>query len=260
MGHLHRRAAKSHTVEVSKFGYSGPVGPLLWPTLAKENSACEKGDHQSPINIDSNIKRATSPPKINIAKIDHAEFENLGTTVEVIANGTTEFGNKTFNLQQFHFHSPSEHRINEEYFPLEMHMVHQSTDGNFVVLGLLFDVSDLSTPLLSELANEISKISTPGSVTETGPLDMAAIIKHLETTPLRQYSGSLTTPPCKEGITFLIAEQALPINPASFNSMKKVLKFNSRYTQGSPGEPNLIEQALKSGEGEGVVVNAPVST
>jgi carbonic anhydrase len=75
---------------------------------------------------DSSIKRATTSPKINIAKIEKAEFENLGTTVEVIANGTTEFGNKTFNLKQFHFHSPSEHRINEEYFPLEMHMVHQA--------------------------------------------------------------------------------------------------------------------------------------
>lgn len=76
---------------------------------------------------DSTIEKATSPPKIHIAKIEHAKFENLGTTVEVIANGTTEFGNKTFNLKQFHFHSPSEHRINEEHFPLEMHMVHQFT-------------------------------------------------------------------------------------------------------------------------------------
>ncbi|TID14418.1 alpha carbonic anhydrase [Venturia nashicola] len=257
MGHLHRRAAKSNTVEVSNFGYSGSVGPLLWQTLAEENSACEKGENQSPINIDSAIKRATSPPKIHIAKIDHAEFENLGTTVEVIANGTTDFGNKTFSLKQFHFHSPSEHRINEEYFPLEMHMVHQSNDGSFVVLGLLFDVSELSTPLVSELAKEVRKISEPGSITETGPLDMAAIIKHLETTALRQYSGSLTTPPCKEGITFLIAEQPLPIDPLSFNSMKKVLKFNSRFTQGSLGEPNLIEKALKGSEG--IIVNAPAS-
>jgi Eukaryotic-type carbonic anhydrase len=81
---------------------------------------------------------------------------------------------------------------------------------------------------------------------------MAAITKHLETTPLRQYSGSLTTPPCKEGITFLIAEQPLPINPASFNAMKKVLKFNSRFTQGTLGEPNLIEKALK-GDQEGII-------
>jgi carbonic anhydrase len=86
------------------------------------------------IQPDSTIKRATTQPKINIPKIEKAEFENLGTTVEVIANGSTEFANTTFNLKQFHFHSPSEHRINDEYFPLEMHMVHQSA-GKFGLLG-----------------------------------------------------------------------------------------------------------------------------
>jgi hypothetical protein len=109
--------------------------------------------------------------------------------------------------------------------------------------------------LISDLAKEVNKISTPGSLTETGPLDMAAITKHLETTPLRQYSGSLTTPPCKEGITFLVAEQPLPVNAASFNAMKKVLKFNSRFTQGALGEPNLIEKAF-TGE-QGGIIGAP---
>jgi len=158
MGHLHHRAFDNNTVEVSKFGYTGGIGPLLWQTLATANALCEKGESQSPINIgkqqlnlyvgfsasvcvnlkqtdyirtniidtDSSIKRAVTRPKVNFAKIKTANFENLGTTVEVIANGTTQFGNKTFNLKQFHFHSPSEHRIDEEYFPLEMHMVHQA--------------------------------------------------------------------------------------------------------------------------------------
>ncbi|QDS77878.1 hypothetical protein FKW77_000379 [Venturia effusa] len=220
MGHLHRHAANQKTAEVSKFGYSGAVGPLLWQTLTEENSACEKGENRSPINIDSSIQKAICAPKIHIPQIERAEFENLGTTIEVIVNGTTEFANKTFSLKQFHFHSPSEHCIDEEFFPLEMHMVHQFADGNFIVLGLLFDVSQLSTPLIDDLAKKVSKISEPGSITAAGPLDMAAIIKHFETTPLRQYSGSLTTPPCREGITFLIAEQPLPINPSSFNSIR----------------------------------------
>jgi carbonic anhydrase len=63
---------------------------------------------------------------MQINNIDSCDFENLGSTVEVIAGGITEFANKHYNLKQFHFHSPSEHRINEEYFPLEMHMVHEA--------------------------------------------------------------------------------------------------------------------------------------
>jgi hypothetical protein len=111
-------------------------------------------------------------------------------------------------------------------------------------------MSERSTDLISYLAREVKKISIPGSLTIIGPLDMAAITRHLETTPLRQYSGSLTTPPCKEGITFLVAEQPLPINTAAFNAMKKVLKFNSRFTQGALGEPSLIEKAFKQNRRE----------
>jgi carbonic anhydrase len=110
-------------------------------------------------------------------------------------------------------------------------------------------VSNKNTPLLENLSKSVSKISTPGTITETEQLNLDAIVSHLERTPLRQYSGSLTTPPCKEGITFLVAEQPLPVNPASFNAMKKVLKFNSRFTQGDLGEGNLIEKAAKSVSG-----------
>jgi len=78
------------------------------------------------IYTDASIKTATEKPKFNIDSVNSFEFENLGTTVEVIANGTTTFANKTLNLKQFHFHSPSDHRIDEEYFPLEMHMVHEA--------------------------------------------------------------------------------------------------------------------------------------
>jgi len=83
-------------------------------------------------------------------------------------------------------------------------------------------------------------------ISEIGPLDLSQITWHLESTPLREYSGSLTTPPCKEGVGFLIAEIPLPVNAASFNALKKVLKFNSRFTQGTLGEANLIEKAVGS--------------
>ncbi|KAF2436823.1 carbonic anhydrase [Tothia fuscella] len=257
--HLQRRKTSNNTVEVATFGYTGPTGPLLWKTLSVDNNLCEEGENQSPINIDASIKVATSAPRINIQKVDKFEFENLGSTVEVLANGQTEFGNKTFNLKQFHFHSPSEHRINEEYFPLEMHMVHEAagTSSHITVLGLLFDMSTNNTELLGQLSSTVSKINEPGAITDSGPLNFDAVVKHLETTPLRQYSGSLTTPPCKEGITFLIAEQPLPINPTSFNAMKKVIKFNSRFTQGKLGEGNIIERAFAAAKKQNGGGNTP---
>jgi carbonic anhydrase len=84
---------------------------------------------QSPINIDNTIQLAKEPPKVSIPNITAAELINLGTTVEVVANGTTRFGGKLFSLRQFHFHTPSEHRVSEEHYPLEVHMVHEAA-GN----------------------------------------------------------------------------------------------------------------------------------
>jgi len=118
------------TVEVSKFGYTGLQGPLNWAALSAENSACATSKVQSPINIDNTVQLAAEAPKVVIADMKEAEFENLGTTVEVIVNGTTTFGGTKFSLQQFHFHTPSEHRVAEEYFPLEIHMVHEAAGKN----------------------------------------------------------------------------------------------------------------------------------
>lgn len=117
-------------VKVSDFGYTGLQGPLNWAGLSEKNSACASSSIQSPINIDKSIELAKVAPKITIESVEEAEFENLGSTVEVIVNGTTVVGDKDFRLKQFHFHTPSEHRINEEYYPLEMHMVHEAA-GTF---------------------------------------------------------------------------------------------------------------------------------
>src|SRR5437016_6212769 len=117
---------ESKTVEVSKFGYTGLQGPLNWAGLSEENAACRESNNQSPINLaDPQVEQiAPNIMQLSIPNVESAELENLGSTVEVVMeglNGTLAFGGKTFSLKQFHFHTPSEHRINEEYFPLEMH-------------------------------------------------------------------------------------------------------------------------------------------
>lgn len=74
--------------------------------------------------IDSKVAIATEKPVLDIPE-QAVEFENLGTTIEVIVNGTTKFAGSDFRLKQFHMHTPSEHRVNDEYYPLEVHMVHE---------------------------------------------------------------------------------------------------------------------------------------
>lgn len=121
------------TSEASHFSYNGVEGPLGWHLIDPANSLCATGKKQTPINLNGQIK--TEPGKGYVMKIqksigeDPAKFENKGHTLEVnnIENGTLKFGNETYNLAQAHFHTPSEHRIDDEFYPMEMHFVHKST-------------------------------------------------------------------------------------------------------------------------------------
>lgn len=242
--HLLRRTTSDGHVAVSKFDYTELKGPLHWAGLSTNNGACAIGTRQSPINIDSSIHTAAEAPEISIPSVESAEFENLGSTVEVIVNGTATFDGTNYALKQFHFHTPSEHRIDEEYFPLEMHMVHQATDNSsrIAVLTALFQLTTngSTTDLITNVTKNLAEIATPGTVTETGPLDFTSLTAQLTTAPLLQYTGSLTTPPCTEGVLFLITQKPLPLNVATYNALKSVIRFNSRYTQNRLGQPSLL--------------------
>ena len=123
---LFPRQAKGDAVPVSTFSYTGVTGPLGWAGLKATNAPCSTSTQQSPINLDGYIQKSLVTLDMSIPSVESAEFENLGTTVEVVVNGTTSIHNEVFSLKQFHFHTPSEHRIDQEYFPLEIHMVHQA--------------------------------------------------------------------------------------------------------------------------------------
>ncbi|EDR04367.1 uncharacterized protein LACBIDRAFT_237891 [Laccaria bicolor S238N-H82] len=176
-----------------------------------------------------------------------AEFENLGSTVEaeVVINGTTIFERKTYSLKQYHFHTPAEHLIDAQFYPMGVHFVNIASDGSIFVLAALFELSLTGTNanLLAPLSAPLHAITKQGSSTTTGPLSFSNITNFFNIVSLFKYIGSLTTPPCTDGVTFLVADTFLPISPKAFSEFKSVLKFNARYVQNAPGEENLIEVA-----------------
>ncbi|KAJ4334849.1 hypothetical protein N0V87_006544 [Didymella glomerata] len=269
--------AENGTVEVNTFGYGPENGPFNWASLAPENEACKAGLNQSPINIgtdlpagnltkrnviihkracvnesssDATIGAAADRPVVDIP--DQAvEFENLGTTIEVVVNGTTSFNGTDFRLVQFHMHTPSEHHINDEYFPLEVHMVHQGVLDNtqLAVIAMMFQVSaGDSDPVIAGLSSSLDAIATPGTKTkiENG-LDFSGVLSKIESSDILQYSGSLTTPPCAEGVTFLVVKDPLDIGVADFNAIKSIVKFNSRFIQNTLGQDNMLRIGANSG-------------
>lgn len=87
------------------------------------------------------------------------------------------------------------------------------------------------------------EISTAGTVTESAALAFGPLVTAISGQNLLSYTGSLTTPPCAEGLKFLVTTQQLPLDVKSFNSLKAVLGFNSRFTQNAAGSPNLLSLA-----------------
>lgn len=214
-------------------------------TVAMEkpkNSKCLTGKNQSPINAKIADKEviAGSGFVLNIPNVAEAEFENLGSTVEVIVNGTFTHGGETYTLKQFHFHTPSEHRLDDESHAMEVHFVTQSAANVISVAGFPIELG-AANPFFTEVFKNLPAIKTPGTITTTGALDFAPVAAHLAANQVYRYGGSLTTPPCSEDVQWVLSMKPLTIDQATFAAVQDVVKFNSRFLQGPLGDTNLLE-------------------
>lgn len=128
------------------FNYTCLGGPLNWFDLdMKHNALCASGRYQSPINIDSNIHSVAGGIGIQIPLIDIAHFKNLGSTVEItLSEGRLFTPTGRYALNKFHFYTPSEHRIDEESYPLEVHFVFKDP-GKHPIAVFLFPLTFVNT-------------------------------------------------------------------------------------------------------------------
>ncbi len=204
-------------------------GPVNWQSLDPANTACNTGTRQSPIDMVEGV--FTMVPATDLAIdipdiTEGTEFENLGTTVEVIAKGgTLGFSGKEFTLQQFHFHLPSEHLDNGTSQAMEMHTVWQSEAQEIAVIGVYIDIateaaaaaapavvqrrgrfaraepelqrrqnatapsSGAPTVFLETAFSVVDAIATPGTKTETPPLIMSELVDILKANSFQGYAS-----------------------------------------------------------------------
>ncbi|KJK67242.1 Eukaryotic-type carbonic anhydrase [Aspergillus parasiticus SU-1] len=247
--HVMRRAAGGLD-DASRFNYTGLGGPLSWYGLNEANEACAKGKHQSPIVIDSTAidYAASGSLQLNLPLADGAKLENLGFGLQVtLTNGSLAANSKTYTLAQFHFHTPSEHHVNEEYFPMEVHFVFQTAAKETAVVGFFFQLSEVgdSVPLFDSVFAPIDNITDAGTSTTTGQLDFGGLLDHFNRHGVYQYTGSLTTPPCTEEVMWYLSTEPLPLSVQSYNKVKKIIKYNARHTQNALGQDNLLEVAAQ---------------
>jgi carbonic anhydrase len=197
-------AAGSGAMAQAHWAYEGEAGPENWGKLDPKYVMCGIGRNQSPIDL-SRFVEAELPPLKMQYKTSASEIVNNGHTLQVnyTPGSTLMVDGREFELKQFHFHAPSENTLNGKHFPLEGHLVHADKDGNLAVVAVMFSEGK-ENPLLAKLWQNI-----PAKKGEQNPLPAGLNVKALLPTLHSHYAfnGSLTTPPCSEGVRWLVIKQ-----------------------------------------------------
>ncbi len=216
------------------FGYSGEAGPEHWGSLSPTYATCLDGREQSPVDIPSSAPLNPASIKFNYQP-SALVIGNNGHTIKVDYNqgSSIEVEGTTYNLVQFHFHARSEHALAGNYSPMELHLVHQSADGKLAVVGVLLTSGGEDaayTPVLAHLpAHEGTPETIPGA-----SINAAGLLPADQT--YYRYNGSLTTPPCSEGVSWFVLRAPVQLSTAQIaaftalypNDARPVQSFNAR--------------------------------
>lgn len=204
----------------STWGYEGAQGPEHWGALSPEFITCAKGHNQSPIDIRSAVK-AELPALHTQYAAGPATIINNGHTIQVnfAAGSTLALDGESFELKQVHFHAPGENKIAGKSFPFEAHFVHADPQGALAVIGVMYEAGAVNTglnPIWAEL---------PAQAGPAHPLKAA--INPADLLPANmdyyRFSGSLTTPPCTEGVRWLVLQKPIQISAEQIQAFTKIL-------------------------------------
>lgn len=221
-----------------EWGYEESEGPAKWGSLSPKWADCGSGKMQSPIDIEKPtradlpaLRAEFKPAALKIIHHKHtADVVNTGHSIQVnyTEGDTLKIGDEQFQLLQYHFHSPSEHTVGGKHFPIEMHMVHKSADGKLAVVGVFIEEGAHNTafdPIWSNLPNSKGLENHLEHVT----VDVNRLLPPRKTT--YRYDGSLTTPPCSEGVKWIIMTDPLQLSTQQISSFRSVMKGNNRPAQ-----------------------------
>ena len=197
------------------WGYTGHEGPANWGDLDEKYTMCKAGLSQSPINISNEVSvKSDGLESIKFNYRTGAEsVVNNGHTVQVNVKGGSfiEVDGIKFSLKQFHFHTPSENQIEGKNFPLEAHFVHASDDGKLAVVAVMFE-DGAENPILKKVWSKMPHKAGETTGCGLSLLDINDILPRDKA--YYRFSGSLTTPPCSEGVRWLVMKNYSNISAA----------------------------------------------
>ena len=218
--------------------YEGEEGPSHWGELDESYAVCGTGQSQSPVDVASvseqdlnNISFHYQPSAVNIL--------NNGHTVQVNYDPGSyiELDNTRYDVVQFHYHAPSEHTVDGESFPAELHIVHRNADGNLAVVGILLKEGTENAayqPFISNLPAEKTDVKDAGVT-----INAMDLLPSVGTT--FRYSGSLTTPPCSEGVNWLLMTTPIELSAQQLTALDTLFEGGNNRPVQPINDRTLIE-------------------
>lgn len=210
-------------------------GPSNWGNLSPEYLQCAQGQEQSPVDL-----AGARPTRGRKLKVDYRRtelvIENTARTIEVVyePGSFLRIGGDRYQLLQFHFHTPSEHRVGGAQYPMEVHFVHRNAAGQLAVVGVLLEEGRHNTALQSILANapeEEGETHVPGQ-----RINAASLMPSKR--GYRHYEGSLTTPPCSEGVRWFVLRKTIEISASQVYELQEILRHVQHYPYNArPDQP-----------------------
>ncbi|MEZ5446992.1 MAG: carbonic anhydrase family protein [Gammaproteobacteria bacterium] len=211
--------------------YEGEAGPEHWAELSPKYEKCGTGTRQTPIDLASS--------EVVPMGLEDVEFQYASAEASVVNNGhtiqvTVPEGNAivldgvSYGLVQFHFHTPSEHTIDGASYPLELHLVHKDESGNLAVVGVMLEKGE-KNPVLSQIWGKSLPKSEGKEVALKSPLELSALLP--SDRAAYRYLGSLTTPPCSEGVKWIVMKSSVTMTTKQIAAFKKLFPMNARPLQ-----------------------------
>jgi carbonic anhydrase len=215
------------------------IGPTHWGTvtfpfatcgsvLAPDGAFVQVGKKQSPVDI-VGAQAAALPPPLFLYGNTPFEVENTGHVVEVpyAAGSRLLIGLDTYDLIQFHFHAPSEHTVNGRLADMELHLVHRNALQNLAVVGILLQVGPRPNPVIEEIFRVAPQ--DPGAQALEGRTLSALEVLPRNPFSFWTYSGSLTTPPCSEGVKWTVLKNPVNVSQATVDRFRSIIARFPNY-------------------------------
>lgn len=216
------------------WSYEGEAGPEHWGDLAPEFHLCKDGKQQSGIDIPG----VTGVEDLANIRFRYNEvplaIKNNGHTVQVnyAAGSSATIDGDVYELLQFHFHTPSEHKKRGQSYPMELHLVHRNGAGQLAVVGVFMKEGHFN-PAIQKIWDSMPQ--TEGEVEVADVIDADAVLPRNH--EFFRYAGSLTTPPCSEGVKWSVMKYPIEVSSAQIARFKALFPLNARPTQPLNGRP-----------------------